>query len=76
MWKENKYRLNEHLSLYWDGLVERTFTHFYHVGSTENLRSAMEEALLIKPGYETPLLKTPVSAKPIQLALTWHEQTD
>ena len=76
MWKENKYRLNEHLSLYWDGLVERTFTHFYHVGSTENLRNAMEEALLIKPGYETPLLKTPVSAKPIQLALTWHEQTD
>jgi len=74
MWKENKYRLNEHLRLYWDGLVERTFTHFYHVGSTENLRNAMEEALLIKPGYETPLLDTPVSAKPIQLVLTWHEQ--
>ncbi|MGB9738315.1 DNA adenine methylase [Chloroflexus sp.] len=25
MWKENKYRLNQHITSYWDGLVERTF---------------------------------------------------
>jgi len=74
MWKENKYRLNEHLRRYWNGLVERTFTHFYHVGSTENLRNAMEEALLIKPGYETLPVETTMSAKPIQLVLPFHEQ--
>jgi DNA adenine methylase len=56
MWKENKYRVNEYLSRYWNGLVERTFTHFYHVGSNENFRNAMVEALLIKPGYEAPPL--------------------
>jgi len=53
MWKEKRYRLNEHLGRYWNWLTERTFTHFYYVGSTENLRNEMEEALLIKPGYET-----------------------
>jgi DNA adenine methylase len=56
MWKENKYRVNEHLSRYWNGIVERTFTHFYHVGSNENFRNAMVEGLLIKPGYEAPPL--------------------
>jgi DNA adenine methylase len=74
MWKENRYRLNEHLDRYWNGLIERTFTHFYYVGSTENLRNAMEEALLIKPGYETLPVETTMSAKPIQLVLALHEQ--
>jgi DNA adenine methylase len=74
MWKENKYRLNEHLGRYWNGLVERTFTHFYYVGSTENLRNAMEEALLMKPGHETPPIETAMSDKPIQLLLALCEQ--
>ncbi len=50
MWKENKYRVNEHLSL-WNNVVERTFLHYYYVGSTEDLRNTMVEALLIKQGY-------------------------
>lgn len=74
MWKENKYRLNPHIAYYWDGLVERTFTHFYHVGSTENLRNSMEEALLIKPGYEAEKIKTTKAAKPVQLTFALHEQ--
>lgn len=53
MWKENKYRFNAHLN-HWQGVVQKTTTHFYHVGSTENLRNSMEEALLIKEGYEVP----------------------
>jgi len=69
MWKENKYRLNQHIARYWDGLVERTFTHFYHVGSTENLRNSMEEALLIKPGYESVPLPHVTPVKPLQLAM-------
>lgn len=56
MWKENKYRSNVYLVRYWNETVQRTMTHFYHVGSTENLRNAMEEALLIKQGHEAPLL--------------------
>lgn len=50
MWKENKYRKNDHLDL-WKNVDERTFLHFYHVGSTEDLRNAMVEALLIKRGF-------------------------
>lgn len=74
MWKENKYRLNQHIASYWYGLVERTFAHFYHVGSTENLRNAMEEALLIKPGYEAALIGTTKFDKPNQLAFALHER--
>lgn len=53
MWKENKYRSNTYLDL-WQGVEQRTITHFYYVGSTEALRNSMEEALLIKQGYEAP----------------------
>jgi DNA adenine methylase len=51
MWKENKYRTNEHIPLHWQHATERTQSHFYHVGPTENLRNSIEEALLIKPGF-------------------------
>ena len=57
MWKENKYRKNQHIVQYWDFAVERTFTHFYYVGSTEDLRNSMDEALLIKPGYENEVIE-------------------
>ncbi|HWF44464.1 MAG TPA: Dam family site-specific DNA-(adenine-N6)-methyltransferase [Candidatus Kapabacteria bacterium] len=57
MWLENKYRKNEHIAKSWSGNVLRSMTHFYHVGSTEDLRNYMEEALVIKPGYAT---RTPV----------------
>ncbi|MCI0520947.1 MAG: Dam family site-specific DNA-(adenine-N6)-methyltransferase [Chloroflexi bacterium] len=71
MWKENKYRLNDHIPDYWTNTVERTMTHFYHVGSTESLRNSMEEALLIKPGYEAlrSAKKTEVP-RPVQIGLS------
>lgn len=50
MWKENEYRSNNHLK-HWVDAEERTFEHFYHVGSMEDLRHSMKEALLIRPGY-------------------------
>lgn len=53
MWLENKYRRNEHIDNHWDGLVIRTYSHFYHLGSTEDLRNEMQEALVIKPEYAT-----------------------
>ncbi len=69
MWKQNKYRTNERLGYYLDGLVVKSFMHFYHVGSSENLRNAMEEVLLVKPGCETAPVESQKSDKTVQLAL-------
>ena len=52
LWKENIFRKNESIETYWHDFPTRTFSHFYHVGSKERLRHAMEEALIIKPGSE------------------------
>lgn len=70
MWKENKYRQNQHIIQYWNFTVARTFTHFYHIGSTEDLRNSMEEALLIKPGYEKIMLPSKTDKeKSVQMKL-------
>jgi DNA adenine methylase len=58
MWKENKYRKNDHIDKKWGGNVIRTLNHFYHVGSTESLRNEMIEALVIKKGFESNYKKT------------------
>lgn len=50
MWKGNKYRENEHLAAGFKGYHMETFAHFYHVGASEDLRSEMEEALVLSPG--------------------------
>lgn len=68
MWKENQYRKNEHLDKCWSGLVERQFSHFYHVGSSENLRNEMQEALIIQNGYAS---KNIVQQEPTQLILNF-----
>lgn len=55
MWKENRYRVNDHISECWSSAILRTQSHFYHVGPTEDLRNSVTEALLIKQGYATGL---------------------
>jgi len=50
MWKENKFRKNEYLKV-WNDVEEKEFQHFYHIGSTENLRNKIIEVLLIKRGF-------------------------
>ena len=50
-WKENKYRRNPHLSPELAGVKMFTTRHFYHLGSTENLRNQMVEALLVKSSF-------------------------
>lgn len=47
MWKENKYRSNIHLDNYWNDLNIKTYSHFYHIGSTEKYRNKMIEALAV-----------------------------
>lgn len=46
-WKQNKYRVNEHLERHFSDYTIVTKDHFYHVGPTESLRNAMEEALVV-----------------------------
>ncbi|MYB33717.1 MAG: Dam family site-specific DNA-(adenine-N6)-methyltransferase [Gammaproteobacteria bacterium] len=47
MWSENKYRKNERLHEAFSNYEVRTFSHFYHLGSTEKLRNSMTEALVL-----------------------------
>lgn len=47
MWAENRYRENTHLQTHFRDFSIRLFAHFYHVGSHENLRNEMMEALII-----------------------------
>lgn len=51
MWKQNKYRENEHLSQHFSQYPSVTYHHYYHVGATEALRNAMEEILIIRPEF-------------------------
>lgn len=48
MWLENQHRKNVHLEQCWAGLEMRVCQHFYHIGSQQNWRGSMSEALLIK----------------------------
>lgn len=47
MWFENKYRKNTELCASFADYEIRTMSHFYHLGSTERLRNAMTEALVV-----------------------------
>ena len=47
MWSENKYRRNDRLHREFVDYEIKTFSHFYHLGSTESLRNGMTEALVI-----------------------------
>lgn len=45
MWKENKFRRNDHLFEYWSDFVWHEQKHFYHFGAKESNRHAMVEVL-------------------------------
>lgn len=47
LWCKNRYRKNPDLALF-KGYKIKTMRHFYHLGSTEDLRNSMVEALIIK----------------------------
>jgi DNA adenine methylase len=57
MWLENRYRKNTHLDTFWSGLEMRICRHFYHVGSSEDYRNEMDEALVLKAGFAAPTSK-------------------
>ena len=49
MWLENKYRRNDYLDRWFAEHTMETTSHFYHVGSSEDLRNEMIEALVVSP---------------------------
>ena len=69
MWAENIYRKNEHLEKWFANQPRALASHFYHVGSTEELRNEMQEALVIKPGFLAARPKAQSEEKSAQLAL-------
>ncbi len=48
MWKENKFRKNDHLVNYWSDFAWYEQNHFYHIGAKESNRHPMIEVLAIK----------------------------
>lgn len=59
MWLRNRYRENAKVREWFAEQILLTRKHFYHVGSTENLRNEMEEALVVSPGYvASPVLSS------------------
>ena len=48
MWKENKFRRNDHLFEYWSDFKWHEQEHFYHIGAKESNRHPMIEVLAIK----------------------------
>ncbi len=71
MWKENRYRANLYLEQYCDDYIIRTYSHFYHIGSTEDLRNPIEEALVIKPGYAVEIENQDLLVPKHQMAMTF-----
>lgn len=55
MWLKNQYRENTKVAEWFPDKTVLTQSHFYHVGSSENLRNEMEEALVVSPGYVADL---------------------
>ena len=55
-WYGNKYRDNPSVMRYWQhpNFYISTFEHFYHVGSTEDLRNSMTEALISNYAHISP----------------------
>ena len=54
MWLENIYRKNSHVEQWFSTFPIFTVTHFYHVGPTESLRNAMQEALIVSHDHAVP----------------------
>lgn len=67
MWYKNKYRVNDHLSV-WNGEM-LTNEHFYFLGGKENNRNEIIEALIIKKGF-VPKIGQALNAEPEYLQVS------
>jgi len=69
MWLENKYRRNHYVDRWFSEYPQRTASHFYHVGPSENLRNGMTEALVLSRHAAAPTRVAPDKAAPSQASL-------
>lgn len=67
-WQENEFRRNSTIDTYWrsENIYLLSIEHFYHVGSSEELRHGMTEALITNTPIIQPFSK---STKPHQFSL-------
>ena len=65
MWLENKYRRNEYVDRWFADFPRRDISHFYHVGSTENLRNAVTEAVILSENAAADIPRSSVSSYPL-----------
>ena len=54
MWLKNKYRRNEYVDRWFTSFPKYTMSHFYHVGSRENFRNEMIEAVIVSEDAVCP----------------------
>lgn len=69
MWSSNKYRENTHIAECFPGFPVALESHFYHVGSSEDLRNEMVEALVVSPDAFVKAKAKPQKGKTEQLGL-------
>jgi DNA adenine methylase len=66
MWEQNKYRKNAHLEKWFSSYPTARTSHFYHVGSTEDLRNEMIEALVVSPANCVVSAQTAIPERELQ----------
>ena len=49
MWLENRYRKNDYVARWFTNFPQRTMSHFYHLGATEQWRNQMTEVVVLSP---------------------------
>lgn len=72
MWLENKYRRNHWLDRWFASFPQKTNAHFYHVGSTEELRNEMTEVLIMSDNayaVEVPAASPAIEELPLFQAI-------
>jgi DNA adenine methylase len=58
-WLENKYRRNDYIERWFSAHPQRTISHFYHVGPSEDLRNEMTEVIVLSEGAAAPVEPEP-----------------
>lgn len=66
-WVENKYRRNEYVDRWFTGEEWRTMSHFYHVGSSEELRNEMTEVVILSKDVAAPASDAAKDLAPLPL---------
>lgn len=66
-WVENKYRRNEYVDRWFAGEEWRTMSHFYHVGSSEDLRNEMTEVVILSKDAAAPIASAADDLEPLPL---------